>query len=225
MWILKNFLNERALEAVESWVDKIEWEDGADTAHGAAKAVKSNKQATKPTTPLVSIRKIIEMLIRTDPRVENVAMPVAVTPAFVNKHEPGDAYGVHVDRASRLRLPDHKRTRCDLSMTIFLSDPAAYEGGELVVYSGHSSQKIKLERGDAVIYAAGHKHEVKPVVSGTRKAICLWMQSAIRDSEKRRLLAELTQAINAAAVHGLPAEAQTSLSMVKQNLHRLWIES
>jgi predicted 2-oxoglutarate/Fe(II)-dependent dioxygenase YbiX len=55
------------------------------------------------------------------------------------------------------------RIRTDLSVTLFLSEPVEYDGGELVVEDVYGSHEIKLAAGDLVLYPASSLHMVTPV--------------------------------------------------------------
>lgn len=201
------------------------WEQGSDTAHGAAKLVKKNEQLTKPSPELDKIRAILLRRLHAEPRVEEYAMPVRIVPPFVNRHVEGCSYGKHVDRAGRLLMPARNRARCDLSATIALNDKSEYEGGALTIYDGAARHTVRLSLGDMVIYPAGHIHEVTEVTKGERLAACLWMQSAIKDPAQRAVLASIHDAANRVALGDCGQETQTLLAHVKQNLHRLWMET
>ena len=85
--------------------------------------------------------------------------------------------------------------RVDLAMTLFLSDPKSYEGGELVIETLSGGIGVKLAAGDAVVYPASTLHRVAPVKSGTRFAAITWVRSLVRDPAQRQLLAELEMAM------------------------------
>lgn len=128
-YVIKNLLPPHTVSEILKGLDEASaWGDGADTAHGGAKKVKNNKQLAEKSL-LTKVQRLVLNHLNADPRVENLAMPVRILPPFVNKHEVGDAYGVHVDRASRVLLPSRTRMRCDMSMTISLSKSEDYEGG------------------------------------------------------------------------------------------------
>jgi len=67
--------------------------------------------------------------------------------------------------------------RSDLSMTLFLSDPSSYDGGELSFDSPFGGLKIKLDAGSAVVYPTGARHQVMPVTRGVRHAAIFWIQT------------------------------------------------
>jgi len=83
------------------------------------------------------------------------------------------------------------RVRTDVSVTVFLSEPEEYEGGELVVQDTYGSHEVKLPAGDAIVYPASSLHRVEPVTSGARTASFLWVQSLVSDAWRRNMLFEL----------------------------------
>ena len=82
-----------------------------------------------------------------------------------------------------------------MSATLFLADPAEYDGGELVVEDTYGVHKVKLPAGDMVLYPSSSLHNVTPVTSGARVASFFWVQSMIRDDGRRTLLFDLDVAI------------------------------
>ena len=59
-----------------------------------------------------------------------------------------------------------------ISMTLLLSDPATFEGGELEFM--HKGKKAKLKQGQAIFFASWLQHRVKPVTQGERKSLVMW---------------------------------------------------
>ena len=62
-------------------------------------------------------------------------------------------------------------------MTLFLSDPASYDGGELSFEVPFNKVKVKLNAGSAVVYPTGSRHQVLPVTRGIRYAAIFWIQT------------------------------------------------
>src|SRR3546814_14080065 len=50
-----------------------------------------------------------------------------------NRYGEGQTVGTHVDNAVRIQRGSDFRLRSDLSVTVFLEDPDAYDGGVLVI--------------------------------------------------------------------------------------------
>jgi PKHD-type hydroxylase len=82
----------------------------------------------------------------------------------------------------RLGDENHVRTpgltikvRTDLSATLFLSHPASYDGGELVIEDNFGERRVKLAAGDMVLYPGTSIHHVTPVTRGERVASFFWI--------------------------------------------------
>src|SRR3954453_13123201 len=74
-----------------------------------------------------------QALQRSEP-FRNFAFPSLMAPPLLARYEAGMKYGVHSDSAF-MQL-GQRELRSDLSCTIFLNEPEAYEGGALGVWLG-----------------------------------------------------------------------------------------
>jgi PKHD-type hydroxylase len=109
-------------------------------------------------------------------------------------------------------------------MTIFLSPPQSYAGGELCLHhSGAERQSIKLAAGGAFAYPTTVVHEVLPVTSGERRVAVLWIQSFFRDAEIREMVADLRRCVEAAK--RVPGADPLPISKVLRNLERKFISA
>jgi PKHD-type hydroxylase len=131
-------------------------------------------------------------------------------------------YGMHTDDA--LMGQGEARVRTDLAFTIFLSDPASYEGGALTIDSTLGEQAIRLDAGDAILYAAGSIHQVAPVTEGARLAAVGWVQSVIADAGQRELLFDLSVTRTRLADANTPREDVLRLDKAISNLLRMWAQ-
>ena len=106
------------------------------------------------------------------PKFISAAIPLQIFPPLFNRYVASDGhhFGVHVDNAVRGDRLTGLRIRTDLSVTLFLSEPDEYDGGELVVEDLYGSHEIKLAAGDLVLYPASSLHLVTPVTRGMRVA-------------------------------------------------------
>ena len=140
-----------------------------------------------------------------------------------NRYAGGMEFGAHVDGGgARLHPHDGRKLRTDLSATIFLSDPASYDGGELVVEGASGTSSVKLAAGDMVQYPATTVHRVTPVTRGVRVASFLWVHSLVAEAGDRQLLFQLDEAIQRlASTNGDPA-ARIALVGIYHNLLRKW---
>src|SRR3546814_6987368 len=67
-----------------------------------------------------------------------------------------------------------------LSMTVCLSEPGDYQGGELVLDSDLKfAPRFKMPAGSALLYATSPIHRVEPVTAGERLVAINWITSRI----------------------------------------------
>ena len=149
----------------------------------------------------------------------NFAMPRLVAPPILAKYHPDMNYGLHSD-AAILPLAGGP-LRSDLSCTLFLADPADYQGGELSVHLGTRQIAFKGAPGSAVVYPSNTLHEVRPVSAGDRLVGLTFIESQVRDPAYRDLLYQLDEV---AALEGLTMhwENRTRLQYVRSSLRRMW---
>lgn len=149
----------------------------------------------------------------------NFAFPVAMLPPMMTRYTSDMRYGAHAD-AAFLQLGDLP-LRSDLSATIFLNDPRAYEGGALRIRLGTGELRFKGAAGSVIVYPSDMLHEVEPVTKGERLVAITFIQSRIADKVRRELLYELNEV---AALEGLNMrpENYTRLQLVQSNLLRYW---
>ena len=154
------------------------------------------------------------------------ALPLKVFPPLFNRYAGGQDFGLHVDNAIRIQRGSDFRIRSDLSMTVFLEDADAYDGGELVIEDQFGPQIVKLPAGHLVLYPASSLHRVTPVTRGVRTASFFWLQSMVRDDGERRTLFELDGAIQSvAATQGQGDPAVVRLTGIYHNLLRRWADA
>src|SRR4029079_15105219 len=114
--------------------------------------------------------------------------------------------------------------RADMSMTLFLSEPTDYDGGELVIYFPTGERSIKLSAGSASLYPTSAFHEVKTVTRGQRQVCVTWIRSLVRDPAAREILFDLKMVRDRlTAQHGKSIEIDL-LSKTYTNLLRRWLD-
>ena len=111
--------------------------------------------------------------------------------------------------------------RSDVSCTMFIADPAEYEGGELLIHLGTQVTAIKGKPGSVVFYPSTYLHQVTPVRSGARLVLITFIESQIPDERQREILYTLNEV---RALEGLKMEwrNRTHLEYVIANLLRMW---
>jgi len=87
---------------------------------------------------------------------------------FTNYEAPSGKYGKHVDRT--INIPVRK-----LSISIQLTDPEEYEGGELKLYNGEEETVMSKTQGTLIIFPSYTLHEVTPVTKGERNSLVTWV--------------------------------------------------
>ena len=82
-------------------------------------------------------------------------------------------YGWHHDVDFKNPHPYHRK----LSLTLQLSDPKDYEGGEFEFENGIDElPEDYREKGTILIFPSFYKHQVKPVTKGTRHSLVTWVE-------------------------------------------------
>ena len=193
------------------------FQDGAKTAGWAAKRVKANRQM-KPGARLDAARRIAQTALHRHPVFAAASVPARFVSTLVSRTGPGGAYGAHVDDAVM------GGRRADLSFTIFLSDPDAYEGGELVLHGSDGETRVKPPAGDAIVYPTGAVHEVAPITKNERLAVVGWVRSFVRRSDQRAVLFDLDLAARAVFEREENSETFRRLQAARTNLLRMWAE-
>jgi PKHD-type hydroxylase len=208
-------------------MDASDWEDGRSTAGAASAMVKRNEQLPPDSEVARQLGNRILSALSASPRFISAAIPLQIFPPLFNRYAASDGhhFGLHVDNAVRGDKMTGLRIRTDLSVTLFLSEPEEYDGGELVIEDLYGSHEIKLPAGDLVLYPASSLHLVTPVTRGTRVASFFWLQSMVRDAHARSLIFDLDTAIQALVERlGRDDPETVKLTGIYHNLIRHWAE-
>jgi PKHD-type hydroxylase len=156
------------------------------------------------------------------PTVQAATLPKSIRHPNINRYEPGMSYGPHLDSPL---MRGAVTTRADVSVTVFLSEPSDYEGGELSIAGDREPTHVKAAAGDAVLYSSGAVHEVKPVSAGQRLVAVTWLQSMIRSPEQRKVLWELGETIKALTQsQSASPETLLRLQATHYSLMRMWLD-
>ena len=201
------------------------WVEGRTTAGHVASTAKRNLQVSQDDETGQRLAAFLLDVLGSDPRFIGAALPLKVLPPRFNRYEGGGDYDNHIDNAIFSIPGTPHRVRSDLSATLFLSDPADYDGGELVVQDTYGTHTVKLPAGHMVLYPGHSLHRVTPVTRGTRLASFFWIQSLVRDDSQRSLLHELDQAIQELAGDAAAHRSVVRLTGVYHNLLRQWADT
>jgi PKHD-type hydroxylase len=218
-------LSPEQVKEIRRLLDAASWSDGRETAGYLSARVKDNVQLPV-TDPLA--RKLGAMVadaLDRNAQFRSAALPLKMVPPLFNRYGGGQNYGDHIDGALRPIEGTHVRVRTDLSATLFLSEPEEYDGGELVLTDSMGERRIKLPAGDMVLYPGTSVHKVTAVTRGARTASFFWIQSAVRDNEKRALLYELDNVVQELGASEAAHPQSVRLAGIYHNLIRFWADS
>ncbi len=215
-------LDTAQLASLRALLRTAPWEDGRATAGHQSALVKHNLQLPQSSAVARQASEAVVRALECNALFISAALPRHVYPPLFNCYEAGMAFGDHVDNAVRQVPGTHHRLRIDVSATLFLSAPADYDGGELVIEDTFGTHTVKLEAGDLVVYPASSRHSVAPVTRGARLAAFFWVQSMVRDDADRGLLFELDSTIQQLTAAGAGREPLLRLTSCYHNLLRRW---
>ena len=226
MIAIPDLLSADAVARLRAVIDAAEWIDGNATSGHQSALAKHNEQLPEGSAAAREAGAMILDALAQSPLFFAAALPLKVFPPLFNRYGAGEAFGTHVDNAIRIQRGTEFRIRSDLSMTVFLEPPEAYDGGELVVEDHFGAQRVKLPAGHAVLYPSSSLHHVTPVTRGRRVASFFWLQSMIRDDNARRILFDLDQAVQRLTGDlGGGDRSVIELTGVYHNLLRRWADA
>lgn len=206
------------------------WVEGSRTAGAQALTQKNNRQLAQNSEVSRHLQALVLQALQRDPLFFSAALPKRILPPLFNRYGgASNFYGQHVDGAV-LKMPasgpsDPAWLRTDVSCTVFLSDPADYDGGELLVQDTYGSRGVKLAAGDAVLYPGTSVHQVTPVTRGERLASFFWIESLVRSDEQRRILFDLDMNLLKLRAQLGETPETTALTGVYHNLLRQWADT
>ncbi|MDH4744257.1 Fe2+-dependent dioxygenase [Sphingomonas sp. CBMAI 2297] len=223
---IPELLSPEEVAEIRRVIDAADWVDGNVTSGAQSALAKQNEQLPEGGEAHRRAGAILLDALGRSPLFVAAALPLKVFPPLFNRYGGGQRFGTHVDNAVRIQRGTDFRIRSDLSMTVFLEDPGAYDGGELLIEGQFGEQAAKLPAGHAILYPSSSLHRVEPVTRGTRVASFFWLQSMVRDDGARRILFEMDQAVQRlAATLGNDDRSVIELTGVYHNLLRRWADA
>lgn len=218
-------LSPEAVRALRDRIDPAEWVDGNATSGPQAALAKVNRQLPQTGEIAVAAGRTILAALDRNPLFVAAALPRTILPPLFNRYGAADRFDSHIDNAVRGNPATGQPIRTDLSATLFLTDPADYDGGELIVEDTYGAHSVKLNAGDLVLYPASSLHHVTPITRGERISAFFWIQSLIRRDEQRTLLFTLDANVQSLSQRlGAGSDEAVGLTGVYHNLLRMWSE-
>ncbi|WP_019449597.1 Fe2+-dependent dioxygenase [Cupriavidus sp. BIS7] len=201
------------------------WVDGRVTAGYSGAPVKFNQQIDERSEVAAQCQHLVLSALERNPLFISAVLPNIVYPPMFNRYSEGMTFGLHVDGGVRIHPHNGRKLRTDVSATLFLSDPASYDGGELQIEDTYGVHSVKLAAGDMVVYPSTSLHQVTPITRGVRIGCFLWVQSLVRDDGQRALLFDMDNAIQTLNQTNADERARRTLVGCYHNLLRQWSET
>jgi PKHD-type hydroxylase len=218
---IADVLTKEELAQLRTQLKDVKFDDGKATAGPAVRDVKNNLQTVGSDKAMDEPRRIVGAALLKHELLNQYSLPRRLLPPMFNRYDTGMEYGGHVDNAV---MGGGEPMRADLSITVFLTDPADYDGGELVINADGAAQSIKLPAGSAIVYPSTSIHKVNKVTRGSRLCGVTWLQSFVRDEAQRDMLFELMQLARWSRQVAAGSPEAMKISKIRTNLMRLWAE-
>ena len=219
---IPDLLSPEKIEAVVTTLRQGRYIDGRLSAGDDANRGKNNLELAPDTGRYTALNDVVMTALVTHPTYLRAALPARIGAPIYARYRPGMEYAGHID--DPIMGAPSGRYRADLSISIFLSDPGDYQGGELSIDTTTGSQSFKLAAGSALIYPSTYYHAVKPVSEGERLVAVTWVQSHVRLAEQRAILQQLAEARDLLS-SDTDSAAYRRVNLSYTNLFRLWAET
>lgn len=217
---IADVLDRSALADLRATISSGVFVDGVLSSGWASRLVKNNEQLGAGPALAAAQENVIATL-KSNAVFSAAVLPRRFAPPLFARYEPGMQFGTHMDNP--LMGPDHMRA--DISVTIFLSEPEDYDGGELVMETTGGEVGYKLAAGSAVVYPTTVLHRVEPVTRGLREVACTWAQSLVRRADEREILFDLDRLARSTFERDGKTEEFDLINKTSANLKRLWVDS
>ena len=226
MLVIPEVLSREQALALRADILGADWVDGNVTSGAGSASVKRNRQLPEDGSATHKAQAVVSAALMANGTFLSAALPKTIFPPLFNRYGGGEEFGLHVDNAIRVHNASGTRIRTDLSCTLFLTDPADYEGGELEIHGGMGPARHKLPAGHALLYPATTLHQVTPVTRGERVSCFFWLQSLVSDHEERAMLFDLDQSVQALSAERGKTDAEVlRLTALYHNLVRHWAQA
>lgn len=222
MFRIHNVLASRELDELDRLLERGKFTDGRKSAGGAGQSIKNSLQLDQQDPNGPNANQLVKNALMNSDAFKSYAFPYKVSDITFSRYLTGMGYGEHTDNA--INWDPRQVIRSDMSFTIFLSSPADYAGGELIIKILGDEKQVRFDRGDMAIYPSGLVHRVNTVTSGCRNVAIGWLQSLIPEQERREILHAVYQVRNQILVDAGRTEHFMHLDFAYSNLQRMWTQ-
>jgi PKHD-type hydroxylase len=222
---IRQALDTASVTQIRRSIEQGKWQDGKATAGTQSATAKHNLQLAQDDALSIALAERVLKTLSANAQFFTAALPRRVYPPLFNRYAGAhNAFGDHIDNAVRTDPLSARHVRTDLSFTIFLSDPHEYEGGGLVVGQDGPQGGYKLAAGDLILYDSGTIHRVEPITRGERLGCFSWVESMVREPQRRHLLYEMDLSIIRLRAQCGDDPALVSMTGCYHNLLRMWAD-
>ena len=224
--VLPSILPPSLLAKLQSAFNEGAFVDGKQTAGQINTGRKRNQEIESSSALRRELAEEVRNALLASNDFRLITQPERIGDAILSRYSDGMFYGDHSDNTVMGRSQG-KPWRADISFTLFLADPASYDGGELVLNTDMMPQSFKLPVGHMVIYSTTVLHRVNPVTRGERRAMVGWVQSMVRDPNQRQTLLDIAQVLNFMQKNlqgGINHPEAVRLEKAYSNLLRMWAD-
>ena len=218
-----SLLSPEDCDGIVGTISKMNWEGGVSPSLDYQRKIKRNLELEMGAFDVSNqeLNKVVDAILSCQFFLSHTIPKHLGRPRF-NLYRDGGEYKKHADSAFMGQDPE---IRTDLSITVFLSDPESYEGGELVLdFPAGSRMTLKEPKGTMVFYPSGVMHHVTPVTSGERYAFVAWVESHVQDPQKRDILVEIGEACAEMEKIDYLSDIHVRMTNIKHNLYRQWMK-
>jgi PKHD-type hydroxylase len=216
--IIKDVLTADQCDEIIDQMAAMRFRDGRRTAGYHARLVKDNEQLDCMQSGHAVLTDKLHQAVMASPEFAIACRPRHMMRMLLSRYRDGMEYGTHIDE------PFIQNIRSDVSFTLWLADPASYDGGELIMETAGLDASYKLNRGELIAYDSTRLHRVAPVTRGERICAVGWAQSKVRDPAQREILYELGTASRALFDRDGKTREFDLISKSHANLMRMWAD-
>lgn len=220
--VIEGLLSKEQVQSIAKRLFGAKFMDGTMSGGPLGKDIKKNAQVAPTSPEYRELADFVLSILKQNGDIAITALPRRILPPIFASYTEGQRYGDHVDAALMGPYPG---MRTDLSITIFMNDPGAYDGGELVLQTDFGEQIYKRPAGDAVLYPTHYRHRVNPVTRGRRMAIVTWMESMVRDPARREIIGDLAAVMDRLVTTKGDDELIRMVEKSRLNLLRMWADT
>ena len=186
--VIADILTKEEVARLRLMLKSAKWEDGRATAASYVEDRKDNQQVDRSSSDWPGMERLVFDALQRKRAFVRLARPAKMGGLLFNSYSDGGHYGPHYDDPV-LKISGGFRT--DVSFTLFLTSPEDYDGGALQIEHANGVREFKESAGALVLYPSHLRHQVTPVTRGARLAAAGWIQSQVRDAQRRDILNDL----------------------------------